>query len=500
MNQLYQLIKNALSIRISLKVAFAIALLLLTALFVMFRYSRKVMREEAMEEAVLTLESTLIQIDHVMLNVEQGSGNVYTDLIMHLDHPELMSGYARHLVESNPYIRACAIVFEPGVYTGSKQHFSIYTYCNESDSIVELPAVPGDIPYKEQRWYQTALDEGHPFWFHVNDASTRNEAVITFSLPIYMQGKPVGVMGIDVPMSWLAEIVDSAKLSPNSYAILVDKNGSYIVHPDRKKVSFGNITNQDASTDPSVVDAGKAMVAGETDYRHIVINDKKYLLFFRPFIRSAVPGRSMDNIGWSVAVLYSVDDIFGDYMQLSHTVLLIAIIGLLLFFALCQFFIHRQLLPLKKFTTVAQRIAGGNYDTPIPVCNQVDEVGVLHRHFEQMQQSLSAKIGELQQLNDNLLEKGRVLKKAYVKAKEADRMKTAFLRNMTNQMLEPVNNMSERVTTLYNQEKILPEEEMDHLVKEVHQEGTAIAEILDQLIKVSRDQENEFMNNQNQDD
>jgi len=494
MKQFNQRITNALSTRISLKAAFAIALLLLTALFVMYKYSRKVMREEAMEKAVLTLGSTLMQIDNVMLNVEQASGNVYTDLLMHLDRPELLPKYTRNLIESSPYIRACAIVFEPGVFTNDKEYYSAYSYRDESNNIIEMSSVPGDIPYKKQKWYQTALNEGHPFWFHVNDASTRNEAVITFSLPIYMKGKPVGVMGIDMPMSWLSEIVDSAKLSPNSYAILVDKDGSYIVHPDPLKVSLGNIITPNDSTDASVNDVGKAMIAGATDYRAIMINGEKYYIFFRPFKRSAVPGRSIDDIGWSVGVLYAVNDIFGDYMKLLDLILLISVIGILLFFISEKILIHSQLSPLNQFTILAKRIADGDYNTPISDCHQEDEVGALHHHFKQMQKSLSYKIGELKQLRENLEEKSKILSKAYVLAKEADRMKTAFLHNMTNQMIEPANIMSESVEILLNQKQKVSDEEIDRLVDTIHAEGSTIAEMLDQLIKLSRDQERNYIN------
>ena len=61
----------------------------------------------------------------------------------------------------------------------------------------------------------------------------------------------------------------------------------------------------------------------------------------------------------------------------------------------------------------------------------------LQENFQLMQQRLSAHIGELEQLNTTLRERGEELQKAYSEAKKADRMKTAFLHNMTNQMQEP---------------------------------------------------------------
>ena len=62
---------KTLSIRISIMVVLAIAALLTAALFVMFRYSRKAVKEEAVQKAGFTLDATLQQIDNILLNVEQ---------------------------------------------------------------------------------------------------------------------------------------------------------------------------------------------------------------------------------------------------------------------------------------------------------------------------------------------------------------------------------------------------------------------------------------------
>lgn len=88
-----------MSIRLSLMVVCEIALLLLASLAVMFHFSRQAMKQEAMADAEQTLEGTVQHIDNILLSMEQSAGNVYWDLLNHLDEPERMYTYSREPCE-----------------------------------------------------------------------------------------------------------------------------------------------------------------------------------------------------------------------------------------------------------------------------------------------------------------------------------------------------------------------------------------------------------------
>ena len=227
------------------------------------------------------------------------------------------------------------------------------------------------------------------------------------------------------------------------------------------------------------------MMAGETGYKRYSLEGKDYYVFYKPFELTGVEGLSVKKLGWSAGIIYPENDILGDYKLLLHTVLLIAFVGLLLMMLLCQAYIHRQLLPLRMLSESAQRIAEGYYDEPIPDTRQEDEVGRMQRHFQQMQQSLSIRMGEMEQLTATLEERGKVLQKAYEQAQEADRMKTNFLYNMTNQMTTPVGNIYKNVKTISSRYNSLTEEETGALAKNIQHDGEKITALLNQLIKDS---------------
>ena len=77
MLRLTRLISRTLSFRLSVMVLVALAALLMAALLIMFTFSRKAVRDEALQKGQQTLETMVQNIDNILLSVEQSSGNVY---------------------------------------------------------------------------------------------------------------------------------------------------------------------------------------------------------------------------------------------------------------------------------------------------------------------------------------------------------------------------------------------------------------------------------------
>jgi methyl-accepting chemotaxis protein len=198
-----------------------------------------------------------------------------------------------------------------------------------------------------------------------------------------------------------------------------------------------------------------------------------------------VTGRSSEHLGWSVCIIYSEEEIFGECNSLSFYIWVIVIISLILSFLITGFVIHSQLKPLLMLTKQAQYIAKGHLDEEIPDSRRVDEIGRLQRNFKLMQQSLATNIGELEQLTTELKQHGEELSKAYKQAQKADRIKTAFLHNMTNQMLEPSESICQDVETLCNPDKKGEQKDTSKLANDIQQNGTTIAELLKNLINMS---------------
>ena len=487
-------IPHTLSLRLSLMMVLVIAMLLTGVMGVMFHFSRKVLREEAMHSAENTLQATAQHIDNILLSVEQGAGNYYWDVLRHLDQPELMEDYCRELVKSNRYVAGCAIAFEPGYYAG-RDEFMAYVRRNliEGDWLhgrdtLETPQSFHNESYTKQAWYSQPLKTQRTYGMEPLKDGPIDDALITFSLPIFDSSKGtdaegkmkcVGVMGVDVPIRLLSDFILATKPSPNGYTMLLGQKGTYIVHPDAEKLYHQTIFTQlEHGADPSIREIGNAMVNGESGFKAIKLDGNLWYVVFQPLTRADVPGRVTDYLNWSVGVVYPDNDIFSAHRQLLYYLLAIAIIGLATFFLLCRVYAHRKLLPLAQLTYAAQRIAEGDYDATVPQATHDDEIGQLQNHFLKMQRALSVHMSEQNRLSAQLQERNEVLQRAYRQAQEADRTKTSFLHAMTNQMVSPADAILDSVNddpvhtadVIQQQTKVIIDI-LDHMLKEAGKEG-----------------------------
>ena len=442
MTKLTNFIKGRLSVKISLMAVSAMAVLLIASLVVMLLYSRKKVKEETMARVTQTLDATVQNIDNILLSVEQTAGNVYYSLPPHINDPEAIEQYRRNLIDSNPYVADCTIAI-------------------------------GDSSVTESKWTFKPAQEGH-------------DPLICFSLPVHnMTGQPVGFIGVDVSVGLLSRIVAQAKPSENSFCVLLDSVGNFIVHPDAEQLMQQSaIEISKANANAELGEAVQAMIAGQTDYRTFRLWGTDFYVYFKPFSRSSVRGRAIGHLGWSAGIIYPERDIFGDYNNLQYYVLVISIIGLLLTFLLSHAVIKSRLKPLLMLTSQAQHIAAGNFSEPIPDSKHIDEVGRLQDNFQLMQRSLATQIDELESLKNTLYQRCEGLRKAYDQAKKADRMKTSFLHNMTNQMMEPAVAIEKDVLQLCSQS----DRDTAQLVSDVQKKGKAITELLKNLISMSDDE------------
>ena len=469
-------------------------LLLMASMIVMLHYSRKAVKEEATHKAQQALEGMVQNIDNILLSVEQTTGNIFFSMLADMGKPEKMYTYAYQLVEANPYVAGCAIAFEADHFQGHQQFY--YVHRGDSAGIAYASSrivrddTFGNKPYTEQSWFKKPMENGKAVWLNPHaDMKDADEApIVTYCLPIYaandnpatdQKWRVVGVIGVDVSRTLLSDIVSKANVSEHAYSTLLDNDGSYIVHPLSNKLtkSAFNIKEQSAQ------EAARAMVSGETGYKPFTLDGNDYYVFYKPFQRIGVPGIPTTEVTWSAGVIYPEDDIFGDYNNLVYLVLAIVVIGLILSFVASALFTHSQLKPLLMLTAKAQRIAKGNLNEPIPDSHREDEIGRLQNNFKLMQQSLATNIGELEQLTNKLKRHGEELSVAYKQAQKANRMKTTFLHNMTNQMMEPSEVISKDVEKLCDTSDTT--KDMALLTEDIQKNGNAITELLRNMLNMS---------------
>ena len=105
----------------------------------------------------------------------------------------------------------------------------------------------------------------------------------------------------------------------------------------------------------------------------------------------------------------------------------------------------------------------------------------MQRNFQRMQLSLAVNVKELQQLTNTIKQHSNDLREAYKEAKKADKMRTVFLHNMTNQMVEPAEAIDKDVALLSKVGEDVDRGTVVKLSKSIQKRGEAIAQLLNHL-------------------
>ncbi len=174
------------------------------------------------------------------------------------------------------------------------------------------------------------------------------------------------------------------------YYFIIDSTGTYIMHPDQKRMVRGNYFNY--ATDSLYTDLGKKMTAGK--YGTIVEDEnEKKLTIEGTSVQASY--RAVNNTNWSIGLV--VPTIFIDIVSylLGGILLLLIGTGLLVVFIAGRLTIKKTVKPLNQLAASANEVAKGNFNTPLPKVKSRDEIHMLRDSFEQMQQSLTQYIEEL---------------------------------------------------------------------------------------------------------
>lgn len=474
-------IRQSLSARLSFWVFVSVVLLFMAALGIMFHYSRLAVKEEAIEKASQTLEGTLLKVENTLNQVEVAANNMKWLVEQHMDTPDSMFVFSHKILENNPYLNGCSIAFDPFYFEDRGQFFSAYSY-NGPDSIETEQEGNEIYEYYYEDWFliPRLLDKPvwvEPFQEDYTGGVETPDVITSFCQPIRdKQGNSVGVLSVDLSLSWFSNTITETKPFPNSYSILIGKGGTFLVHPDSTKLFYQTIfTSTLEHPDTAMTAIGKAMISGEAGYRSFQRNGETYYVFFRPFSHTE----------WSVAIVCSETDIVEPYKQLQQSLMLITVVGLLFLLIFCVFIIHQNLRPLKHLALHAQHISSGNFERTIPDSKRRDEVGHLQHSFSMMQKSLSNYVNELRNTTDTLTKSNNELLKATRLAKEDGRAKTAVINNMTDRMVEPIHIIVSENELIRQGYKNFSSEEMAQHVDRMLENTENVTRLLNEILEAS---------------
>jgi sigma-B regulation protein RsbU (phosphoserine phosphatase) len=384
--------KKSLASRIVFYVAALCALLFLISLSVFYHFSKQSIEEKTIENARELTQNTVLKTEQVLISSEKILNNYRWLIEKNIAHADSMHTFTRRILEMNPEIIGCAIAFKPDFFAEKGHFFSPFTY-RSNDSLVSSFLGNEEYDYFVMDWYQIPATLEKPYWSEpYYDTGGADALLTTFSMPFYLynQNKKelAGIITIDLSLEWFTDIVSSVKILETGYAAVISRNGTFVTHPNTDIIMNQTIFSFAAEMkSPGLRQIGRNMQAGKTGFEDVVVNGRDLIVSYKPLQTS----------NWTLAVVFSRDEMYAPLRQISLVLILIIIIGMALMVFVVKKVVENQIAPLKCFARSTLEIADGNFNTALPEITTEDEMKELHDAFAHMQTDLKKYIKNLKE-------------------------------------------------------------------------------------------------------
>ncbi len=223
-------------------------------------------------------------------------------------------------------------------------------------------------------WFTVPKHDGKAVWLPPYITENLGARVLSYNVPVYYKDSFVGVIGIEIDYTAIAEQVDNIVLYENGYAFINDAQGRIIYHP-RMDVT--------AMESQPVVPDGLLSSDSVVTYNYEGVDKQGIWLPLENnmHLNVSVPVDEI-NIGWR------------NWVSQLLVVFLLILSG---FIALTLYASGMITKPLSDLTEAARQVDKGNYDYMIEY-NGNDEIGVLTRTFRNLISHLKVYISNLNDL------------------------------------------------------------------------------------------------------
>lgn len=224
-------------------------------------------------------------------------------------------------------------------------------------------------------WFTVPKHEGKSIWLPPYITDNLDVRVISYDAPVYYQGKFIGVVGIEVDYSTMAEEVDSIQFYDNGYAFLGGTDGKLFYHP---RVDVTDISSEE-----------------EYEIPFSMTGDSSFVRYNYKGVRKEAVWLPLSN-GMRLVVSVPEAETKGDWQGLILNISLGSVFVLIISSLFLMFYTKRITKPLDQLTEAAERVEKGNYDAELTY-DEDDELGRLTRSFKKLADNMEAHISDLNQ-------------------------------------------------------------------------------------------------------
>lgn len=229
-------------------------------------------------------------------------------------------------------------------------------------------------------WYYIPVENKKPTWMNPYLNQNINVSMISYVVPVYMENESVGIIGMDISLETIENMISEASIYENGYSCLVDTNHNIVAH---KEYQLGDsLKDMAPEAEKIIADTGKEDQVNFYQYK----GQNKLMAYL-----------TLAN-GMKYILTAPESDIQAKSVSLLKIMALFLLCGLLCS-CICGWFISGRISkPICRITELVDQIAKLNLkkDPSIQTLSRRrDEIGQMSRAVELMQDEFGSMTSEI---------------------------------------------------------------------------------------------------------
>ena len=322
--------QSSLSKRLTYRIMAVVLVMMAVIAGVVYNMVKEYMLDEAKERYKNMLLSSHEELRRHLSDVYVASKNNMHDIERDIDNPDRMFSHMERIVRQNADIVCCAMLFKQDYYPSKGR---VFVPCARLDSADRLVVSRIDSTYNSyfySEWFQEQMKKDKGCWTKAYfesaffAAGEEPRLLTTYTAPIHNHdGQPVALLAADVSLEYLRDemMEDVTKMNAQfkgnrehqAYSFVIDHEGTYIIHPDEKRMLRDTLKADTIMTDE--IGSATAVIDG---------------------VPSWIYYRKIKYVNWTMAVVVPDDVIMFNGRMLNIIILLTMVLGLLAIYLFCR--------------------------------------------------------------------------------------------------------------------------------------------------------------------
>ncbi len=230
---------------------------------------------------------------------------------------------------------------------------------------------PADYDPTARSWYKAAIESEEPIITEPYTDVQSNRQVITCAVRVQENGNTIGVLGADIFIDYLGEVVSAVKADEKGYATLLTSDGRIVCHRNEDFLPVVDESGNDVMKKLSETTKDFVQPTGEefvifTDY------DGRQVLFCEQTIPST---------GWKLGYMLNRGEFISSTFKLILVMLVMAAVFNALISLCIALVLKKMFAPMQDIAKNSSRVAGGELDVTFDYSYE-DEIGTVCRAIE----------------------------------------------------------------------------------------------------------------------